>query len=290
MEKNNNSYLYTLNERGSYLTTRSRGLAPINLSKLLKGKKEFKVLDTETIGDIKRGEKAFPYDVSFISLKGGKIISQRSLINKDIFDNKYLMESAFYKNKIPFYIEKLKTDERYTKVSEKELLLSLNEYIKTHKVRYFLAYNVKFDWHSVNNLYDKVGVHNEFKKLYAIDIWKIVGDIFKRCPKLYKSYMIFCYKNNLITESGKNVMSGAESINRFVNHDMAFIENHTGLEDTHCELNILLKFVWYFEKETNQDYYYKLDTMFNPHGFTFTGGIFNISNMKPILKEYGYIV
>lgn len=282
-----NNYNNALNDKVlSSIGNRAKGLAPLNISNI---KRNFLVIDTETIGDITKGERAFPYDISFINIKGRKITHKQSFINSDIFDNEYLMESAFYKNKIPFYNEKLANDSNYKKISDRDLLQALNNFILDNDIKYFLAYNVKFDYNSINNLYDKVGVKNEFKKLYVIDIWKIFSDMLKMFPKLYESYMIFCYKNNLITESGKNVKTSAESVSRFVDNDITFIENHTGLEDTFCEFNILLKLLWYYEKETNDSYYYKLDSVFNPNGFIFSKGIFNTENLKPILLKYGIV-
>ena len=193
---------------------------------------------------------------------------------------------AFYKNKIPFYNEKLKTDSNYKKVNDKELLLNLNKFIKDNKIKYFLAFNVKFDYNSINNLYDKVGIKNEFKKLRLIDIWKIATDMLEMFKPLYESYMLFCYKNNYITESGKNVKTSAEIFNRWVNNDLNFIENHTGLEDTFCEYNILLKLLWYYEKQTGESYYYKLDSVFSPSGKIFQNGIFNTERLEPLKRKY----
>ena len=265
------------------LANRSKGLSPLNLSK---ANGNMLLFDTETIGDITKGEKAFPYDVSFINIFKREITHQIAYINKDIYDNEYLMNNAFYKNKIPFYNEKLKTDSNYKKVNDIELLLNLNDFIKENKIKYFLAFNVKFDYNSINNLYDKVGVKNEFKKLRLIDIWKIATDVLEMFPSLYESYMIFCYRNNYITESGKNVKTSAETFNRWVNNDINFIENHTGLEDTFCEYNILLKLLWYYEKETGENYYYKLDSVFSPSGKIFNNGIFNVERLENIINKY----
>ena len=180
----------------------------------------------------------------------------------------------------------MKTDSNYKKVNDKELLLNLNKFIKDNKIKYFLAFNVKFDYNSINNLYDKVGIKNEFKKLRLIDIWKIATDMLEMFKPLYESYMLFCYKNNYITESGKNVKTSAEIFNRWVNNDLNFIENHTGLEDTFCEYNILLKLLWYYEKQTGESYYYKLDSVFSPSGKIFQNGIFNVERLEPIKRKY----
>ena len=268
------------------LENRSKILAPLNLSK---AKRNMLLFDTETIGDITKGEKAFPYDVSFINIFKREITHQVAYINKDIYDNEYLMNNAFYKNKIPFYNEKLATDSNYKKVNDKELLLNLNKFIKDNNIKYFLAFNVKFDYNSINNLYEKVGVKNEFSKLRLIDIWKIATDMLILFPPLYESYMLFCYKNNYITESGKNVKTSAEIFNRWINNDINFIESHTGLEDTYTEYNILLKLLWYYEKMTGKSYYYKLDSVFSPQGTIFKNGIFNIERLTPLLVKHNLI-
>ena len=268
------------------LENRSKVLAPLNLSK---AKRNMLLFDTETIGDITKGEKAFPYDISFINIFKREITHQVAYINKDIFDNDYLMNNAFYKNKIPFYNEKLATDSNYKKVNDKELLLNLNKFIKDNNIKYFLAFNVKFDYNSINNLYEKVGIKNDFSKLRLIDIWKIATDMLILFPPLYESYMLFCYKNNYITESGKNVKTSAEIFNRWINNDINFIESHTGLEDTYCEYNILLKLLWYYEKTTGKSYYYKLDSVFSPQGTIFKNGIFNIERLKPLLIKHNLI-
>ena len=75
------------------LANRSKGLSPLNLSK---ANGNMLLFDTETIGDITKGEKAFPYDVSFINIFKREITHQIAYINKDIYDNEYLMNNAFY--------------------------------------------------------------------------------------------------------------------------------------------------------------------------------------------------
>jgi hypothetical protein len=288
---NNLQYQKAKNEKTlSTLGNRAIGLEPINLSKC---KRSSLLIDTETIGDITKGEKAYPYDIAFIQVKNGSIYHQISYINQDIFDNEYLMNNAFYKNKIPFYKKALSSDKRYIKKQDKNILEELNAFIKSNKITYFMAYNVKFDYNSINNLFElekNKDIKNEFKKLYVIDIWKIATDIIKMFNELYEQFMIFCYKNNYITESGLNVQTGAECMNRFVNNDTTFEECHTGLEDTFCELNILQKMLWYYKKHTGLDYYYKLDSIFNPHGNVFKEGAFNVSHIPYILEKNNLVM
>lgn len=283
MKLNNNiSYQYAIKQQTcSTYNNRSQGLAPLNLSK---AKRNFLLFDTETIGDIQKGEKAFPYDISFINIFDNSIIHKQCYINEDIFDNEYLMSNAFYRNKIPYYKQKLATDKKYQKVNDIQLLSNLNAFIKENDITYFLAYNVNFDYKSISNLYEKVGCKNFFKKLKVIDIWNILDIMFKLCPELYVNYVKFCLKHNYITESGKCIKTSAEIVNRWVNQDLLFIESHTGLEDTLCEFNILQKLLWYYKKKTNTDFYYKLDTVHIPNGTCFKGGIYTLDYIKNKLR------
>lgn len=169
----------------STLNNRANSLFPINLSNC---KRTSLIIDTETIGDITKGEKAFPYDISFLQVRNGEILHEQSYINQEIFDNKYLMNNAFYKNKIPFYNKALVEDERYIKKHDKAILTELNNFIRENHITYFLAYNVKFDWNSINNLYEVTGMEeNLFKKLYLIDIWKVATDILKSSRVFFRS-------------------------------------------------------------------------------------------------------
>lgn len=282
MSLNDNvSYKIAMKQKvsSSIFTERAKSVSPVNLSK---AKRNFLLIDTETIGDITKGEKAFPYDISFINIKQKEITYKKCYINENIFDNEYLMNNAFYKNKIPFYKQMLKSNIDYEKTNDLEILSKLNEFIRDNKISYFLAYNVKFDYNSINNLYESKKVRNHFKKLRVIDIWKIVDTMFQIFPNLYKHYVKFCLANNYITESGKCIKSSAESVNRWINQDKEFIENHTGLEDTFCEFNILLKLLWYYEKTTKQDFYYKLDTIHNPNGTCFKNGIYTLDYIKSL--------
>ena len=79
--------------------------------KIDKRKKYLMVLDVETTNNIM--EKNTPndglvYDIGFVICdKKGNIYAKRSFAIKEIFDWKELMSTAYYKNKLPKYFERL---------------------------------------------------------------------------------------------------------------------------------------------------------------------------------------
>lgn len=217
----------------STVGNRAKTLTPI---KLTNTRRKCLLIDTETIGDIMKGEKAFPYDISILLLQNQDIRHQQCWINRNIFRNEYAMSNAFYRNKIPYYNESIETDIRFYEENDQDILNALNDFIIEHKITYFMAYNVVFDYKSINNLYDMdkhSKIKNKFKHLYLVDIWKIATDIIKTFPSLYEQYMLFCYDNELYSRDAQtgqvkhNVSTSAETMAKFLNSNPLFAECHT---------------------------------------------------------------
>ena len=69
--------------------------------------KKIIVLDTETCGGF---ASPLVYDFGYvIANENGDIIKSRSYVIKEVYDNKALFETAYYKEKRPLYEERLKS-------------------------------------------------------------------------------------------------------------------------------------------------------------------------------------
>ena len=243
---------------------RAKMLRPYNITK-----KDIIIMliDCETIN---KGLH-YPYEIAIKIYKNGKLVEEKSFITKEIFDNEYEMQNAWYKNKIPFYNETLQTNENMTKKSAREILQNINELIVKYKIKNVFAYNAIFDRKVVNNLYElpsNADIPNLFKKLYVIDIWKIATDIIALFDDLYDDYMLFCYRHRLYTQKQKSISTSAETMAKYIYQNPYFIEEHTGISDTICEFDILMKVLEIFKRKTGCDYYYKLDSVgHNPQPF-----------------------
>lgn len=202
------------------------------------------VLDTETCPLDKDFEGVDPnnmwvYDVGYAIVdKRGKVYRERSFINADIFLNeKLLMNSSYYANKIPQYWEDIKSGKRVL-TSFYNIRKTLLEDIAEFEVEEVYAYNMRFDYLSLNNT-ERWLTKSQYryfltKDLVICDIMKMARDVIAPMP----TYKRFCEEHGYMTKNNR-VQLKAETVYKFITKDLDFIESHTGLEDVMIEKEIL---------------------------------------------------
>ena len=202
------------------------------------------VLDTETCPIDKDLEEVLPsnmftYDCGWAVVdKRGKVYKTRSFINADIFlDEKELMQSAYYANKIPQYWEDIKSGKRIL-TSFYNIRKALLEDIAEYNVTEIYAHNMRFDYGTLNTTqrWETKSKYRYFfpKDVVICDTLKMSRDVIAKMPTFIK----FCEDNNFLTKNGKPQLK-AETIYRFITKDTDFVESHTGLEDVLIEKEIL---------------------------------------------------
>ena len=202
------------------------------------------VIDTETCPIDKDLTDVLPtnmwvYDCGWAVVdKRGNIYRTRSFVNADIFlDEKDLMKSAYYAEKIPRYWEDIKTGRR-TLTSFYNIRKTLMEDIAEFNVTEIFAHNMRFDYGTLNTTQrwlTKSKYRYFFSKdLVICDTLKMARDVIAKMP----TYRRFCEENGYMTKNHQ-VKLTAEVIFRFITKNNDFVENHTGLEDVLIEKEIL---------------------------------------------------
>lgn len=258
--------------------------------KLDKRRKYYLILDCETAtlpyaakfgGDEKKAisiAKPLIYDLGWtICDAKGKIYRKRSYLITEIFSVPSVFNTAYYKEKRPQYLEKLKagsislrTWKEATEILERDLL----------EVQAVGAYNAAFDFKKAIPFTEKY-----IEALYSSDFqrWEEVQE--KVCDNIAKGkkavkrdgapefdpynfqfrnnfYPIFdiwglaceyllntdeyrntCLANNWITASGKYYQTSAEKAFAYLMNDWEFLESHTAIEDAEIESAIFGKIV-----------------------------------------------
>ena len=206
--------------------------------KVDKRKKYIMVLDTETTNNNMESKfnDGLVYDIGFtIADKKGNIYAKRSYAVKEIFDWKELMDTAYYKNKLPKYYEKLAKGEM-----KKETIWNIRKAIKT-AMEYFnitevWAFNANFDLTTLNNTVRYLsgsGCRYFFKYGTEIcDIWHVACQTLG----LQKTFQW----ENVRNDKG-NLITNAERMFGYIVQDEAFEEEHTGLADAEIETKILAR-------------------------------------------------
>ena len=194
----------------------------------------FIVLDTETTNSI---DDPLAYDVGFAVVNDeGRVFEAYSFVVAEVFLDKELMESAYFKEKIPMYWEDIKAGRRtLAKLSTISRILART--MKKYNTNIICAHNARFDYRSTNTT-QRFLTSSKYRYFfpYGVEIW----DTLKMARKAFNNsqYDEFCYNNNYITKNGRKRYT-AEILYRFITNNIDFEESHTGLEDVLIEKEIL---------------------------------------------------
>lgn len=194
----------------------------------------FIVLDTETTNSI---DDPLCYDVGWAVIdKDGNVFESASYVVADIFLDKELMESAYFKDKVPQYWADIKLGLRELKTYF-NIKKALADCVKRNNIKIVIAHNARFDYRSLT-LTQRYLTSSKYRFFLPreIEIW----DTLKMSRAILKNndeYGEFCYNNNYLTKRMCKRYT-AEIIYRFLTGNNDFEESHTGLEDVMIEKDI----------------------------------------------------
>lgn len=208
--------------------------------KIDRRKKYIIILDVETTNN-QIGVKGAPndglvYDLGFtVADKQGNVYAKRSFAIKEIFDWKELMDTAYYKNKLPKYYEKIRKGEM-KKVSIWDARKSIKGAMEYFNITEVYAFNANFDYTTLNNTvrYLSGSACRWFFKYGTkiCDIWHIA------CQTLGLQ-KTFQWEN--VRNANGNLITNAERMYAYLSQDFDFEEEHTGLADALIETQILAR-------------------------------------------------
>ena len=198
----------------------------------------FLVVDTETCNSI---DDPFCYDVGFAVVEAtGEVVEAHSYVVADIFLDNELMESAYFKDKIPQYWEDIQSGKRILR-RFKTIKAILRDVVEQYGIRYIVAHNASFDYRSLNYT-QRLLTSSKYRYFFplGVEIW----DTLKMARQVLgkdETYKQFCIDNGFTygKEDKPQCRYTAEIIHRFLTGNLDFVEEHTGLEDVLIEKDIL---------------------------------------------------
>ena len=204
-------------------------------------------LDSETCAleqsdTVKRGNNLV-YNVGWnvFTPADGEVLETKSYLVKEIFLDEFKrMQSCYYADKIPQYIEGLVTGE-YELASFFDILLDILDTCRRYDIKAIVAHNAAFDVDALNTTLRYLSGLDYIRALpEGIEIWdsmKMAKSIFGTRP----SYRKFCEENGFMTNhKTPRPRMTAEVLYRFITGDIDFEEAHTALEDVNIETEIIL--------------------------------------------------
>lgn len=204
------------------------------------------VLDTETcpidatLEEVK-ASNMFVYDCGWAVVDDcGNVYRTRSYVNADIFlDEKALMKSAYYADKIPNYWKDIKAGKRIL-AKWSNIHKALLQDIKNYNITEIYAHNCLFDKISLNQT-ERWLTKSKYRFFLPYGIK--VCDTLRMAKELIaplEDYRQFCLDNGFMTNHKiPQVRLSAEVLYRYISGNLDFVEQHTGLEDVLIEKEIL---------------------------------------------------
>lgn len=213
------------------------------------------VVDTETAGLL---DNAFVYDlgVAAVERTTGRIIESRSMIISDVYDGlPRLMETAYYAEKLPRYVEGLAKGE-WEKVNIFHARNIVRNLIRKYDIKRVYAYNVMFDLKALNNTWTMMTKGNAKYffpyKVKMCCIMSMARQVIAKRP----TYKAFCIDNGFLTAQGRPQTS-AEKMYAYITNNPDYTEQHTGLEDVKIETEIMHYVIT--RKKRVVDYFFRKD-------------------------------
>lgn len=202
------------------------------------------MLDTETCNTLSDNGKldmsnVLVYDCGFsVCDTRGNVYETHSYVVSDVFMNeKDLMNSAYYAEKIPNYWKDIWNNDRkvITYAQLKKIIRDIMIKYDTHIV---CAHNARFDVNALN-VTERYITKSEYRYFlpYGTEIWDslmMARSVIGKMPT-YKKY---CIENGYMTKNNQCRFT-AEILFRFISKDESFIESHTALEDVMIEKEIV---------------------------------------------------
>lgn len=187
------------------------------------------VIDTETI-DL---QKRFIYDIGYKVVNDKmNVVEQKHFIIKQVFDNKELFNTAYYREKRKRYVSLLKgrkAERVYFGYATQTIIRTLKKYGITK----IYAYNTSFDKGAFQYTCDFYKVIYPFEFCEFIDIMQLAKPIYNGLE-----YQAFAIKNGFITEKS-NLKKSAEKVFAFLTNNPKYEEEHISIPDCAIELYIL---------------------------------------------------
>jgi len=206
--------------------------------KIDKRKKYIMVVDVETTNNImdSKFNDGLVYDLGFtIADKKGNIYAKKSFAIKEIFEWAELMSTAYYKEKLPLYFDKLEKG-IMEKISIWEARKRVKEAIKFFNIKEIYAYNANFDFTTLNNT---VRYLSGSACRWFFPYGTQICDIWHIACQVLGTQKTFAWEN--IRNEKNNLTTSAERMFSYLSQNFEFEEEHTGLADALIETQILAR-------------------------------------------------
>lgn len=196
----------------------------------------FMVFDTETANEL---ECPLMYNIGWVIVdRYGRIYHKDEYLCREIFfEQKELMDTCYYADRLPLYFWKLKR--KYIKIASLyEIRKAMRDCCAEYNVKAIIAHNAKFDYRSTTTTQRYITKSKYRYFLPKIQLW----DTLAMARQIFANddnYTAFCESNGFMTQHNvPRPQLTAEVIYRYLTDNPTFEEKHTALSDAIIEAQI----------------------------------------------------
>lgn len=191
------------------------------------------ILDTETANGF---ANPLTYDVGLAVIDNkGRVYAKYSFAVYDIlFGMPQIMETAYYRAKLPRYYEDIKNGKR-TVASFALVREIANALLDKWNIKKIVAHNANFDHNALDNTTQFLALGLTFFDR-PVEWWCTYTMAVHTIGK-QKSYKEWCKRNGFVAKNGQRKLT-AEVLARWIYGDTEFSEQHEGLADVLIEKDI----------------------------------------------------
>lgn len=198
------------------------------------------IIDVETANTL---DDPLVYDIGGAIIdKKGKVYDSFSFLIYDIFiEERELMQTAYYAEKIPLY-EQMYREKKIKMVRWLTAKNHIQELCDIYRVKAIIAHNAVFDYKAVQTT-QRYLTSSKYRWFlpYGIPMWCTMR-MAESVIATQKSYRSWCVDNGYVTQNGRPRLT-AEILHRYISGNNDFIEEHTGLADVLIEKDIFVQCV-----------------------------------------------
>lgn len=196
------------------------------------------LIDTETANGL---DNPLCYNIAWKVIdRMGNVYAEGNFINRDIFFGmRDLMETAYYANKIPQYLEQI-ADGEIKVASWYDIKKIFRDTCEAYNVRAIIAHNARFDYRSctMTQRYETCSKYRYFFP-EGVEIWDTLA-MARDVMGNRTSYKKWCFENGYTLKNGQPRLT-AEILYRYISQMQDFEEEHKAMEDVNIECEIF----WY---------------------------------------------
>lgn len=195
------------------------------------------IIDTETT----KSGMVYDFGAAIMNAATGEIVDTMNAIVEETFNEVSAMETSYYANKIPAYLEAINAGALEV-LGFSDCFKRFGALLESYNVRSVWAYNMAFDFKALNRTVAELS--NGFVTCFfpaSVTCYDLMSSAINLVGNT-RRYQEWAVEHDYVTPTGR-ARATAETMFRFIADDDTFIEDHTALSDAIVEADILAHLV-----------------------------------------------